>query len=199
MSPRVKLCAEVSAAVSTALAVKIVCIATPRNCARYSRARFATRKPATSSVTLFGLRNCGGSSSPPDWRGRLAPARRRRGRGRGAAPRAAAGAFGAAARSAAESDAWLLSDVGSATALYDASRVVRGRSRGRWPVRQIGIVGHVGQQVVGAGQRLGDGHGRRQGSRRQRGRRRGHDGRVVVVVAAIVAVVVNGGKRVHDA
>ena len=72
MSPRVKLCAEVSAAVSTALAVKIVCIATPRNCARYSRARFATRKPATSSVTLFGLRNCGGSSSPPDWRGRLA-------------------------------------------------------------------------------------------------------------------------------
>ena len=108
---------------STALAVKIVCIATPRNCARYSRARFATRKPATSSVTLFGLRNCGGSSSPPDWRGRLAPAPGRRGAGTiagGAAPRAAAGAFfGAKARSAAESDAWLLSDVGSATALYD--------------------------------------------------------------------------------
>ena len=34
-----------------------------------------------------------------------------------------------------------------------------GRSRGHRPVRQIGIVGHVGQQVVGAGQRLGDGRG----------------------------------------
>ena len=186
---------------STALAVKIVCIATPRNCARYSRARFATRKPATSSVTLFGLRNCGGSSSPPDWRGRLAPAPGRRGAGAaagGAVPRAAAGAFfGAKARSAAESDAWLLSDVGSATALYDVPAASYEGAARPLAVRQIGIVGHVGQQVVGAGQRLGDGHGRRK-ERRQRAAG-AIDGRVVVVVAAIVAVVVNGGKRVHDA